>query len=470
MLVALLFGGAQPVDALPAAGSLDAAPAGGLLAPSHVRFRSASNLTLAETTVALQQGLNGYTGGHDTTIYQYNPDNSENYRWQAQLKVGYKQQYASILRFDLSSIPPNATITQATLQLFAEGWSGSAVSLGAYLITRSTTVHQATWNSAQTGYPWAAPGANHVPSDRLSSPHSSVTVSSIGGWSSLDLTQAVQDWISTNRPNNGILLRATLGTSSVHFSSAQCPAIGNRPRLVVTYQSGTSPEPELSSSPTPTSTRTNTPTPTQGDQGLSLVIGHLTDAHIGGNWVYEQRLPTTLQVVSKRVQVIVDTGDCTEDGTASQSSLYVDIMRSNATVPWRAVPGNHDTPHEFSKAMGPLQWSWDVAGYRLIGINTEDIDYTALDNSLTHEKPCIVFGHFPLSWCDPTDQYKLRLRFRAYSVPIYIAGHTHLDSLQLDRESGTLLLTGQRAGLGHYRIVTLRDSGVVSVSFEGSWD
>jgi len=81
-------------------------------------------------------------------------------------------------------------------------------------------------------------------------------------------------------------------------------------------------------------------------------------------------------------------------------------------------------------------------------------------------KPCIVFGHFPLSWCNPTDQVELRQRFQAYNIPIYVAGHIHQDSLETDPESGTLLLTGQRAGTGHYRLITLRGFEVESITFE----
>ncbi|GAF93381.1 unnamed protein product, partial [marine sediment metagenome] len=119
--------------------------------------------------------------------------------------------------------------------------------------------------------------------------------------------------------------------------------------------------------------------------------------------------------------------------------------------------------------IGPLHWSWDVGGYRLIGINTENINYTALDGALTTDKPCVIFGHFPLSWCTPADQIKLRQRFLTYDIPIYVAGHTHADSLETDPYSGTLLLTGQRSGLGHYRLITLHGFEVDSIEFKSAY-
>ena len=51
-------------------------------------------------TVTLQYGLNGYSGTEDTYIYQYAADS--NYCPQRPLSIGQKQQYAALLRFDVS--------------------------------------------------------------------------------------------------------------------------------------------------------------------------------------------------------------------------------------------------------------------------------------------------------------------------------------------------------------------------------
>jgi predicted phosphodiesterase len=213
---------------------------------------------------------------------------------------------------------------------------------------------------------------------------------------------------------------------------------------------------------------TVTPTPTTEPVSLPLVVGHISDAHIGGAWVYSQRLPALLGSISSRAQVVVDTGDCTEHGTVEETVEYMRVLTKAVSVPWRATPGNHDTPWIFEQYIGPLEWSWDVGSYRLIGINTEAINYTALDQALTYDKPCIVFGHFPLDWCTPVDQDKLRQRFQLYQVPVYIAGHTHLDSVRVDAQSGTVLLTGKPAGLGHYRLITLDGHSVQGITFESS--
>jgi hypothetical protein len=208
--------------------------------------------------------------------------------------------------------------------------------------------------------------------------------------------------------------------------------------------------------PTHTATGTSTSTPSPTPTLAPLVIGHITDAQIGLGWLESQRLPLVVSTLTQEADVLVDTGDCTEHGTPEECREYVDLMNSSATIPWRAVLGPHDAPHTFRTYIGPLEWSWDVGGYRLIGINTEAISYDALDEALTRDKPCIIFGHFPLDDCSPADRPRLRQLFRDYNVPIYIAGHQHLNALTVDSESGTLLLIGQRTVRCHYRLITVQ--------------
>ena len=102
-----------------------------------------------------------------------------------------------------------------------------------------------------------------------------------------------------------------------------------------------------------------------------------------------------------------------------------------------------------------------MGGYRLIGINYEAINYAALDQALTTEKTCIVFGHLPISFYSDADQAALRQRFQAHDVLLYVAGHTHyLDTLEVDPESGTLLLVGYSGSQGRYRVITLHGTNV----------
>ena len=255
---------------------------------------------------------------------------------------------------------------------------------------------------------------------------------------------------------------AVLGYSATRPSqqSTATATPTNTPTPTTTFTA--SPTATHTATSTPTATHTPSPTPTLSP----LIIGHITDAHIGLGWIESQRLPLVVSTLTGEAQVMVDTGDCTEHGILGEYLNYVDLMTNSTTIPWRAVMGPHDTPHLFQAYIGPLEWTWDVGDYRLIGINTEAIDYAALDAALTTEKPCIIFGHFPLDYCSKLDQEKLRQRFLAYHVPIYVAGHAHLNSLQTDPYSGTLLLVGQRVVRCHYRLITIRGFEVENVQFK----
>jgi uncharacterized repeat protein (TIGR01451 family) len=217
-------------------------------------------------TVTLQYGLNGYYGNEDTYIYQWVPDS--NYCTLNPLSVGYKQQYAALLRFDVSAIPLDAVVVRATLQVYAEGWSEqSDLSIGAYYITRTVDLCQATWNQARSGGAWASPGANDTSSDRRPSAESSVTASGIGRWYDFDLSAVAQGWVNGSLANNGVLLRAASSTARYRFSSKESGV--QQPKLVIIYRTAglnpatpTATATQATLTPTPTSTRTATATRT----------------------------------------------------------------------------------------------------------------------------------------------------------------------------------------------------------------
>jgi hypothetical protein len=186
--------------------------------------------------VSLQQGAGGYTGCEDTYIYQYAPDT--NYCQQGSLKVGYKQRSATILRFDLSSIPAHVSIVQAQLQLHAAGWGGTDMTIDAHRILRPVRACEATWNYARGVVSWGVPGCNDPTTDRSAQPESSVATSGIGKWYHFDVADLVQDWLDGTLPNNGVLLRGALPYASGEFylSSSEGGSISLRPRLVITYR------------------------------------------------------------------------------------------------------------------------------------------------------------------------------------------------------------------------------------------
>ncbi len=213
--------------------------------------------------MTLQQGSEGYTGCADTYLHRYDAD--RNFCELDVLRIGIKQQYEDLIRFDLASVPANVVVLQATLELHATGWDGSNQDIELYRVLRAVNICQATWNQAAAGNPWAEPGGNDPTSDRGASPEDSVSTSGIDKWYAFDVTALVQDWV-VGVPNNGVLLRSASPTSTSHFrfASAEYSVGSLRPRLVIRYRTGGVPVATATPTPTATttSTRTLTPTPT----------------------------------------------------------------------------------------------------------------------------------------------------------------------------------------------------------------
>jgi hypothetical protein len=163
-----------------------------------------------------------------------------NYCTNEPLKVGWKQQYAPILRFGLASIPTAATVTQATLHVYANGTSGGGdIPISTYYISRTVQSCQTTWKIAQTGVNWGTAGANNIVTDRRPNPESSLITSGINQWYSFDLTAVVQGWVNGSLPNNGVLLRQTNTIiSAFRFASNHNASSSLRPKLVITYRTG----------------------------------------------------------------------------------------------------------------------------------------------------------------------------------------------------------------------------------------
>ncbi len=226
-----------------------------------------------ETTVTLQQGNGGYVGVADTYLDQYNA--TSNYSWADSLKVGYKQTTAGLLSYDVSSIPAGASINSAQLQVYATGWGGSNIELGAHAVVRGMAAGQATWNQASSGQAWGLPGCNDTSTDRRGTAESTLTTSGVNKWYSFDIRSVVQSWVDGTLANNGVLLRQTTPAAySFSFAGGEKADGSLRPKLVVTYQGGKSPLP--TATPTATATGAGIPTETATPTGTSTATATAT--------------------------------------------------------------------------------------------------------------------------------------------------------------------------------------------------
>jgi hypothetical protein len=213
--------------------------------------------TLQEETIILQDGLNGYTGTSDAYIDKYLPN--VNYGSPGVLK-SRRENYHTLLRFDLSPLPVGAEVLTATLGLYAyDVDSGSAVDVEVYQVLRSWAEMEATWNRPQAGETWVGPGCTDPGTDRAAVPCTVRTLDGDERWYDFDVTSVVGEW-AAGTGNHGLLLAGTLASppDTYYFRAADYWDADQRPKLVIVYVPG-------GDTPTPTATTataTSLPSPT----------------------------------------------------------------------------------------------------------------------------------------------------------------------------------------------------------------
>lgn len=208
-------------------------------------------------TVVFQQGLDGYAGVEDAFIASTDPDT--NFAGDTWIRTHSDGRMKGLLRFDLSSIPSQAVIVSATLEMMIYYPSGSfsPLTVAAYPISTTWNVHEVTWRNAAAGKPWGAPGCADTTADRSPTPAGTTTISQSGIYR-IDLTPAVAGWVAAPDTNHGILLAAQGPVATqINQASSEFVTLSSRPKLTVTYVL-TGPVPTF----TPTATRTASPTAT----------------------------------------------------------------------------------------------------------------------------------------------------------------------------------------------------------------
>jgi len=205
--------------------------------------------------LVLQQGVD-YQGAEDTWFNFDDRSTRQANEWY--MRVGYKQHYSGLIKYDVSLVPRGSRIVCAALSIFAERWSGGTLDVGSYVVKRQNSVPDATWTWATSLVPWQMGGCNG-PDDRLQAPESTVRVHTIYHWYDLDLTRAVDGWVNGWLDNNGVSLQAVdqFDTDTVWFTASEDAEVTIRPKLVILYV------PPDGFEPTQTPTPTRTPTATE---------------------------------------------------------------------------------------------------------------------------------------------------------------------------------------------------------------
>jgi PKD repeat protein len=187
--------------------------------------------------VAFQDGAaptTSYDGTRDTKIISVLPQ--QVFGSDPVLEVDSEPDYGVLVSWDLTSIPTNASVTEATLVLDVTNVTG--LDYEYYAVNRWWEEEFASWVRANNEQNWQVPGALGE-LDHAASSLGSVTASTTGTFrftfGNAALAQ-VQQWISDPGSNYGLIFQDyTSGDDGLDFSSRENPDPTKLPRLEISY-------------------------------------------------------------------------------------------------------------------------------------------------------------------------------------------------------------------------------------------
>ncbi|MBC7233777.1 MAG: DNRLRE domain-containing protein [Chloroflexi bacterium] len=214
-----------------------------------------------------------YQGVSDTHISLYEPTTNFGDYPTMRIHPSSSGRERGLIKFDISIIPTNATVIEATLYMYAWYWSYSfPITIYAYRVIKHWNEREATWERATATSYWHTPGCNSPTYDYDPAFAVSTTVSNTRQYYAWDVTQMAQFWVANPLANEGVLLVGEGLSVQYQFRTSEIDSADLRPYLVVTYlPAAPSPTPTRTAtptimatySPTPTSTPINSPTPTK---------------------------------------------------------------------------------------------------------------------------------------------------------------------------------------------------------------
>jgi VCBS repeat-containing protein len=221
------------------------------------------------------------TAAEDTYMDASNATSNYNASTTLQIDQGTgTSRRGTLLKWDLSTIPPYATITSASLTFNVTNTSTIAYNL--YQIRRFWVGEVANWNAYNGSATWSSVGAADTTNDRYNTNLWDATTSSWSTAGSKTVTlnangiTVLNSWLTSPISNYGFTVQSyTSTTNNLIISSSEDTTAANRPKLNVTY--------DVPSSPTIVTVGslaafTSTPNAGSSEQNYTVYGNSLTEA------------------------------------------------------------------------------------------------------------------------------------------------------------------------------------------------
>jgi len=148
----------------------------------------------------------------------------------------------TIIKWDLAAIPPDATVTEATLhlyQVFSD--EDAAYENGVHkIINVNPVISACTWNTYDGVTAWTG-GADGGQGDIAPAEDTPIIDRTDNEYKTWNVTNMVQDWVSAPSGNYGLLINSdgvATRDSCRYFASTEVADASTRPKLIVTYTVG----------------------------------------------------------------------------------------------------------------------------------------------------------------------------------------------------------------------------------------
>ncbi|HEX9909178.1 MAG TPA: DNRLRE domain-containing protein [Thermoplasmata archaeon] len=196
------------------------------------------NASLPLQSITLQPGPEGFDNYLDEWFPYWTPPDGSDLVLNSQYdpSVTYNKQSRVIMSFNLSSVPANATVKQATLLLYEKSGRSQVIEYSIRAMNTSWDEQGVSWMTKDDVHSW-----NNIGGDFSDESFLSGTVEDRIGWHEFDMTRLVDLWLRNVIPNHGFMIypKPQLGDATKIFTDCEITnKPEQRPQLVINYTQG----------------------------------------------------------------------------------------------------------------------------------------------------------------------------------------------------------------------------------------